>query len=204
MCDHFQLLLVKKSTLLKTNGHLKDLPTIGNENSLNWSSTWMVNYDDRMRNVSTLFKDYWSSRIWLIISLRYFQVSAEISHASAIKQIRTLQQILISNSQNTDLMSVIHLQATVNADSYVAPMHFKSTYGRELWFCCLHAVSLFEFVNFFLFIITYISFMSQKIHHYALIKVICTEQNVSCLDDFGVAPSTLRSIKERESITLYQ
>ncbi|KAH7104190.1 hypothetical protein BKA62DRAFT_693820 [Auriculariales sp. MPI-PUGE-AT-0066] len=45
----------------------------------------------------------------------------------------------------------------------------KSSLGRELWFCALHAI-----------------------HHYSMIRVICGELELATDNDFGFAPSTLK------------
>lgn len=67
-----------------------------------------------------------------------------------------------------DLLQPVTLQATI--DPARAPVRFQSTFGRELWFCSLHAV-----------------------HHFAMIKVICGEYGMSLTDGFGLAPSTAQS-----------
>jgi len=49
------------------------------------------------------------------------------------------------------------------------PQVFETTFGRELWFCELHAI-----------------------HHWSMIRVIAGELNVKMTDEsFGFAPSTL-------------
>lgn len=50
------------------------------------------------------------------------------------------------------------------------PTHasFHTSLGRELWYCCMHAI-----------------------HHFALIRVICGEQDINVGRTFGVAPGTL-------------
>ncbi|KAF9326790.1 hypothetical protein BG006_009822 [Podila minutissima] len=66
-----------------------------------------------------------------------------------------------------DLLQPVTLQATI--DPARAPVRFQSTFGRELWFCSLHAV-----------------------HHFAMIKVICGEYGMSLMEGFGLAPSTVQ------------
>ncbi|KAH8120567.1 hypothetical protein DFH11DRAFT_74317 [Phellopilus nigrolimitatus] len=48
------------------------------------------------------------------------------------------------------------------------PQTFETTFGRELWFCALHAV-----------------------HHWAMVRVIAGELGIQLDDSFGVAPSTI-------------
>lgn len=48
-------------------------------------------------------------------------------------------------------------------------VNVPTSFGRELWFCSLHAV-----------------------HHWSMIRVICGELNLSTDADFGFAPSTLK------------
>ncbi|KAG0072966.1 hypothetical protein BGZ89_001125 [Linnemannia elongata] len=67
-----------------------------------------------------------------------------------------------------DLLQPVTLSATI--DPTKGPVTFQSTFGRELWFCSLHAV-----------------------HHFAMIKVICAEFGMPLTEGFGVAPSTLKS-----------
>ncbi|CAG8500450.1 15172_t:CDS:2, partial [Cetraspora pellucida] len=96
----------------------------------------------------------------------------ETSLEIAIKQVLKLQSTIISDCTSIPLNTIIDLNATVDVDMSNGALSLQSTYGRELWFCCLHAI-----------------------HHYALIKVICIEQNISCPRDFGLTPSTIQNIE---------
>ncbi|KAF9362607.1 hypothetical protein BGX34_005818 [Mortierella sp. NVP85] len=68
----------------------------------------------------------------------------------------------------SDLLQPVTLQATI--DPSHPPVSFQTTFGRELWFCSLHAV-----------------------HHFAMIKVICGEFGMPLTEGFGLAPSTVKS-----------
>lgn len=50
-----------------------------------------------------------------------------------------------------------------------SPETFPSTFGRELAFCAGHAI-----------------------HHYAIMRLLCTHLNVRVPEEFGIAPSTLK------------
>ncbi|KAG0202836.1 hypothetical protein BGX28_004752 [Mortierella sp. GBA30] len=111
------------------------------------------------------------------------QVPMETDIDYAIHELERLQ-LLLENHQKTkglsdsspathtsiphDLQQPITLQATI--DPCHPPVRFHTTFGRELWFCSLHAV-----------------------HHFAMIKVICGEFGMSLTEGFGLAPSTVKS-----------
>ncbi|CAG8847769.1 32118_t:CDS:2, partial [Racocetra persica] len=63
----------------------------------------------------------------------------ETSRETAIKQISKLQSTIISDCTSIPLNTIIDLNATVDVDASNGPLSLQSTYGRELWFCCLHA-----------------------------------------------------------------
>ncbi|KAF8940920.1 hypothetical protein BGZ58_003905 [Dissophora ornata] len=69
---------------------------------------------------------------------------------------------------SSDLLQPVTLHATI--DPSYPPVSFQTTFGRELWFCSLHAV-----------------------HHFAMIKVICGEFGMPVTEGFGLAPSTVKS-----------
>ncbi|RUS23138.1 hypothetical protein BC937DRAFT_92071 [Endogone sp. FLAS-F59071] len=109
-------------------------------------STWKVDYDKRERNVPL-----------------------EQNIAAALDAIKWIQSLLDEAKNNSvPLSTPITLQAIIDPNSETSS--FETSFGRELWFCCLHAI-----------------------HHYALIKAICYELEISTPDEFGVAPSTLRA-----------
>ncbi|KAF9184466.1 hypothetical protein BGZ51_003326 [Haplosporangium sp. Z 767] len=119
---------------------------------------WTVDYDKRSR-----------------------EVPMETDLEYAIKEMERLQHILkqyedttdpstVSPSQRIgeDLLQPVTLQATI--DPSYPPVSFQTTFGRELWFCSLHAV-----------------------HHFAMIKVICGEFGMPLTEGFGLAPSTVKN-----------
>ncbi|CAG8564781.1 9384_t:CDS:2 [Ambispora gerdemannii] len=150
-----------KSKFIPTSTIGRHVRSIAKENIINGSAStdidnsdvkWTVNYDDRKSQVT------------------------ETSFTFAVQQIIELQNILLNSFQNKSLLlAPIQLEAIIDSNPKVKPMNFSTTFGRELWFCCLHAI-----------------------HHYALIRVICCEQNIPCPDEFGVAPSTLKRFRSRE------
>ncbi|KAF9956306.1 hypothetical protein BGZ72_002845 [Mortierella alpina] len=142
--DHYRLLL---STYPPNQG------SSGNDE-------WILDYDRRSREVP---------------------METDIDHA--IQELERLQFILEKYQTPSDpstpsqpqdstlprnLLQPITLQATV--DPSHPPVSFQTTFGRELWFCSLHAV-----------------------HHFAMIKVICGEFGMPLTEGFGLAPSTVKS-----------
>ncbi|KAG0307433.1 hypothetical protein BGZ98_000283 [Dissophora globulifera] len=138
--DHFRL-------LLSTYPPSKGLPA---------DQEWCVDYDQRSR-----------------------EVPMETDIDFAISEMKRLRVILeqCQHSENTkeqqhplssDLSRTVTLRATV--DPLHPPISFQTTFGRELWFCSLHAV-----------------------HHFAMIKVICGEFGMPLTEGFGLAPSTLKN-----------
>ncbi|CAG8713535.1 9240_t:CDS:2, partial [Acaulospora morrowiae] len=153
ICDHFRLLLDSRPIPVKRSFAEEYFITSDDNdndsmNTLNDSSEWNVDYDNRTR-----------------------KGAAETSRALAIKQIERLQSTIQEYSTIIPLNTPINMCTVADKD----PMHVQSTYGRELWFCCHHAV-----------------------HHYALIRVICIELKIPFPEDFGVAPSTLLYMEDKE------
>lgn len=152
VCDHFRLLF--NSRPVSTKRSLADEYFNDNDNdsfeTLNESSDWSVDYDNRIRGGSI-----------------------ETSRITAIQQIERLQLAVLDYSTSISLNTPISIGTIVDED----PMHLQSTYGRELWFCCHHAI-----------------------HHYALIRVICIELKIPYPEDFGIAPSTL--LQEKSQLTI--
>ncbi|CAM0139856.1 unnamed protein product [Umbelopsis sp. WA50703] len=102
--------------------------------------------------------------------LRTRKVAAETDPAAAVELIRDLEARLPALSDrpfNTPLV----LTATI--DPNMPPEQYQSSFGRELWYCCIHAI-----------------------HHYASIKTICLEHGIHVPDSFGVAPSTLQHAEQ--------
>ncbi|CAO3599622.1 unnamed protein product [Absidia cylindrospora] len=107
------------------------------------SEQWTIDFDKRDRNTPM-----------------------EIDRAQAIQQLKQLQQILL-DVRDIPLEYPVTLTASIDPND---PTHypFVSSFGRELWYCCIHAI-----------------------HHFASIKAICIEAGHVLPADFGVAPSTL-------------
>ncbi|CAI2181175.1 8437_t:CDS:2 [Funneliformis geosporum] len=154
--EHFQLLLESKplkarrfvSEQLDHDDYHYDEPKGVN------TKLWAVDYDDRSRDIPV-----------------------ETLRLTAIKQLERLQDTILNDSILIPLNTPIQINATVDSEMLMDPIPLQSTYGRELWFCCHHAI-----------------------HHFALIRVICTEQNIVVPEDFGVAPSTLKKRYELELV----
>ncbi|KAI1295691.1 hypothetical protein EDD11_007864 [Mortierella claussenii] len=150
-------MLACKGTIGKHVRHLHDhfrllLSTYPSYKGTSFKDEWAVDYDKRDREVPMETDiDY------AIQELRKSQHTFEQcrSHPEEV-------------SMSTDLLQPVTLQATI--DPARSPIGFQTTFGRELWFCSLHAV-----------------------HHFAMIKVICSEFGMPLTDGFGVAPSTIKS-----------
>ncbi|ORX61515.1 hypothetical protein DM01DRAFT_1332113 [Hesseltinella vesiculosa] len=106
---------------------------------------WTIDYDVRQRNTPM-----------------------EVNRLAAIEQLEELQMRL-KEIREIPLETPVTLSASIDAhDPTKYP--FSSTFGRELWYCVMHAV-----------------------HHFASIKAICIEQGLDLPQDFGLAPSTILS-----------
>ncbi|KAF9133622.1 hypothetical protein BGW39_009350 [Mortierella sp. 14UC] len=153
--DHYRLLL---ATFPPTQG----LPQ---------EHQWSVDYDKRSREVPME-----SDIDYAIEELESIQHRLERHVVSLNKDSSHKQQNGAARTSTTeqdapmpnDLLQPVTLMATI--DPIKGPVSFQSTFGRELWFCSLHAV-----------------------HHFAMIKVICAEFGMALTEGFGVAPSTLKS-----------
>ncbi|KAI8645732.1 hypothetical protein BD408DRAFT_411441 [Parasitella parasitica] len=108
-----------------------------------------------------------ASSDWVVdYDLRARNNPSETNRSIAIQNIEQLKSIIKENDHIL-LGQQLTLQATIDAaddNKY----RFSSSFGRELFYSCIHAI-----------------------HHYASIKAICIEQNISTPQDFGIAPSTL-------------
>ncbi|CAO3616385.1 unnamed protein product [Cunninghamella blakesleeana] len=104
---------------------------------------WNIDYDARIRNTPM-----------------------ETDRNLAIQELKTLQKALLE-MRDIPLEYPVTLSASIDSND---PSHypFVSSFGRELWYCCIHAI-----------------------HHFASIKAICIESKIQLPEDFGVAPSTL-------------
>ncbi|CAG8570741.1 11637_t:CDS:2 [Funneliformis caledonium] len=154
--EHFQLLLESKPLKARrfVSEHLNYDDYHYEEPKEDNTKLWTVNYDDRSRDIP-------------LETLRH----------TAIKQLERLQDTILNDSILIPLHTPIQINTTVDSEMFMDPIPFQSTYGRELWFCCHHAI-----------------------HHFALIRVICIEQNIEVPEDFGVAPSTLKKRYELEHV----
>ncbi|KAG0361392.1 hypothetical protein BC939DRAFT_122224 [Gamsiella multidivaricata] len=149
--------LACQGTIGKHVRHLHDhyrllLSTYPPNKGLSSKDKWSVDYDARSR-----------------------EVPMETDMDYAIKELSRLQHVLEecrrgnspSEGTPTDLSKALTLHATI--DPAHPPVKFQTTFGRELWFCSLHAV-----------------------HHFAMIKVICGEMGMPVTENFGLAPSTIK------------
>ncbi|RIA88786.1 hypothetical protein C1645_773978 [Glomus cerebriforme] len=156
--DHFRLLLESKQPKAKRAASEYNFSDYDNHNyeepKKDNSKVWTVNYDNRPSNIP-----------------------AETLRLKAIKQLEQLQATIVNDCASILFNTPIQIDATVDSEMLMDPIPFQSTYGRELWFCCHHAI-----------------------HHFALIRVICAEQNLVVPEDFGVAPSTLKRRDELEQV----
>ncbi|KAG2199889.1 hypothetical protein INT46_009829 [Mucor plumbeus] len=92
---------------------------------------------------------------------------SEMNRSIAIQNLEQLKSI-IKDQSYIPLDQRLTLLATIDASDN-NKYRFASSFGRELFYSCIHAI-----------------------HHYASIKAICIEQNISTPQDFGMAPSTLQ------------
>ncbi|KAF9509035.1 hypothetical protein BS47DRAFT_185316 [Hydnum rufescens UP504] len=74
---------------------------------------------------------------------------------------------VIKQLQST--LSTVPLEDSITLHAVTPfPAVMQTTFGREAWFCALHAI-----------------------HHWSMIRAIAMEQGITCDSSFGVAPSTL-------------
>ncbi|KAK3822850.1 MAG: hypothetical protein J3Q66DRAFT_330270 [Benniella sp.] len=152
-----------QGTIGKHVRHLHDhyrllLSTFPPRKGLSSEDTWTVDYDQRSREVPME-----NDIDYAIKELEHLQFMLE----------QTRDRNMNTNSSESlpmpsDLSQPVTLQATI--DPSHPPVSFHTTFGRELWFCSLHAV-----------------------HHFAMIKVICGEFGMPLTEGFGLAPSTVKS-----------
>ncbi|CDS08391.1 hypothetical protein LRAMOSA09754 [Lichtheimia ramosa] len=105
---------------------------------------WIVDFDDRSRDRPM-----------------------EVKHENAIRSLKEMQLKLHEAQVKVPLDTPLLLAATIDASDKIPKYHMESSFERELWYCCMHAI-----------------------HHYASIKAICIEHDIPVSKDFGVAPST--------------
>ncbi|KAG0380501.1 hypothetical protein BGX24_007696 [Mortierella sp. AD032] len=172
--------LACQGTIGKHVRHLHDhyrllLATFPPAQGLSQEHQWSVDYDKRSREVPME-----SNIDYAIEELERLQFRLERHVVSLNLDSPHKQQNGTATTTSTtaatehdipmpyDLLQPVTLLATI--DPTKGPVCFQSTFGRELWFCSLHAV-----------------------HHFAMIKVICAEFGMPLTEGFGVAPSTLKS-----------
>ncbi|KAG2183920.1 hypothetical protein INT44_008931 [Umbelopsis vinacea] len=102
--------------------------------------------------------------------LRSRNVAAETDPTATIQLLKDLESRL-SSLEDIPFSQKVTLTATI--DPNMPPEQYTSSLGRELWYCCIHAI-----------------------HHYASVKTICLERGLDVPDSFGVAPSTLQHAQE--------
>ncbi|KAF9933040.1 hypothetical protein FBU30_006716 [Linnemannia zychae] len=164
--------LACQGTIGKHVRHLHDhyrllLSTFPPAQGLSQENQWSVDYDKRSREVPMESDIDYAVEELEALQLRLERHVATLNLNNTPKQQNGTTAELDATMPN-DLLQPITLMATI--DPAKEPVSFQSTFGRELWFCSLHAV-----------------------HHFAMIKVICAEFGMSLTEGFGVAPSTLKS-----------
>ncbi|KAL1661932.1 hypothetical protein GGF50DRAFT_60072 [Schizophyllum commune] len=79
------------------------------------------------------------------------------------------EALLATVQQLEAVVPRVQADATMQLDAITPYMQsFPTSFGRELWFCALHAV-----------------------HHWSMVRVIAGEMGIQTPSDFGFAPSTL-------------
>ncbi|KAI7875170.1 hypothetical protein K492DRAFT_211092 [Lichtheimia hyalospora FSU 10163] len=116
-------------------------PKLGSDPTNN---QWIVDFDDRSRDRPM-----------------------EEQHENAVRSLKDLQSKLHQAQAKVPLDTPLLLAATIDESEKIPKYHMESSFERELWYCCMHAI-----------------------HHYASIKAICIEHKVPVTEEFGVAPST--------------
>ncbi|GAA5908346.1 hypothetical protein JCM8208_000383 [Rhodotorula glutinis] len=120
-----------------------------------------------------------SSPIEFSYDVRSRNLAAETSHAACVEsfeQLRAQLAVVTREGHGVDPEHAVRLHATTPFEVEVG-----SSFARELWFASFHAV-----------------------HHFALIRVIATEQGIEVPPEFGVAPSTLVHRKESDESSAHK
>ncbi|GAA5849952.1 hypothetical protein JCM9279_002472 [Rhodotorula babjevae] len=120
-----------------------------------------------------------SSPIDVNYDIRSRNLAAETSHAACVESFEHLRAQLADvtrEGHGVDPERAVRLHATTPFEVEVG-----SSFARELWFASFHAV-----------------------HHFALIRVIATEQGIEVPSEFGVAPSTLVHRKESDESSAHK
>lgn len=85
----------------------------------------------------------------------------ETLRLTGIKRLEQLQTTIINDCTFIPFNTQIRVDATVDSEMLMDPIPFQSTYGRELWFCCHHAViisgyALYTFIFYLPFVFFFI------------------------------------------------
>ncbi|KAK3835960.1 MAG: hypothetical protein JOS17DRAFT_735616 [Linnemannia elongata] len=169
--------LACQGTIGKHVRHLHDhyrllLATFPPAQGLSQEHQWSVDYDKRSREVPMESDiDYAIEELESLQFRLERHISSKNLDSTQKQQNGTTATTATTSEQDitmpNDLLQPVTLLATI--DPTKGPVSFQTTFGRELWFCSLHAV-----------------------HHFAMIKVICAEFGMPLTEGFGVAPSTLK------------
>ncbi|KAI9275951.1 hypothetical protein BDA99DRAFT_496958 [Phascolomyces articulosus] len=126
-------------------------PTLSHQQQRHEDDTWTVDFDARSRDQPM-----------------------ERDRREATYCFRDMQNKFKEIEDKIPLDTPVRLAATIDPSSNVPRAMFNSSYDRELWYCCMHAI-----------------------HHYAAIKAICIENNIPVTSDFGMAPSTTQHLQQQ-------
>ncbi|KAF9566203.1 hypothetical protein EC968_003819 [Mortierella alpina] len=159
--------LACQGTIGKHVRHLHDhyrllLSTYPPNKNSSVNDEWILDYDRRSREVPMETDiDY---AIQEVERLQFILERYQAHNDSSSAPSKEASELIVPSN----LLQPVTLQATI--DPTHPPVSFQTTFGRELWFCSLHAV-----------------------HHFAMIKVICGEFGMALTEGFGLAPSTVKS-----------
>ncbi|KZW02068.1 hypothetical protein EXIGLDRAFT_829624 [Exidia glandulosa HHB12029] len=176
-----QLLTVATTVLSQALGLVQS--TVKTEHELTWSSKHIPGstIGKHLRHALDHFTllldaldadDNSSERLSLSYDVRKRNTPVETSREAAREAYERMiarLEALNSNTQHARPGRVTLAQPVALAADTPHTVNVASSFGRELWFCSLHAV-----------------------HHWSMIRVICGELNLSTDEDFGFAPSTLK------------
>lgn len=66
----------------------------------------------------------------------------EVKHENAIRSLKEMQLKLHEAQVKVPLDTPLLLAATIDASDKIPKYHMESSFERELWYCCMHAVSI--------------------------------------------------------------
>lgn len=177
-----QLLTVATTVLSQALGLLKD--TVTTEQQLVWSSQHIPGstigkhlrhaLDHFTLLLDALDAERASDKLSFSYDVRKRNTPVESSRAAAREAYEaTIARLEALNGVRPALSLGQPVQLAADTPHRV---QVASSFGRELWFCSLHAV-----------------------HHWSMVRVICGELNLSTDEDFGFAPSTLMYHKGQQA-----